>query len=814
MDIEQAANVTFDSLTLREKDLARELVRFEGYDKEHLSCYFRAPVLYLDNVLQSLKEHGQKTQTTPRRVELYCDTLIIRSTALIESATTFFCYITARQIEYALGDESVSPAIRLIAGQDFRLSIHAQSLPSPFEIDFQITGQDARLRKTSIPEGAFGFRYIWERKQWREEATNPPNVELSNENWMSMIKEDGTLSGTPFLKDNLPRLLNFQYLVAASHVSINPALSMSLLNWVCLVTSTAAGSMLNAQANSLRTSLAAQFSKTSVSSVPSLNIYSCKQILKSRLLAAQAFEDSFQTYMSAEQSAVNWVYSGADLIRKSDNALDEYNFLSALANKRYDEALEANTYANKTFQDTQTLVNEASAKFKDGVAEWEKDQKIAAAKEIFSALISVGIAIAATVATGGLAAPGAISVVGKVGGTVSRIAKAIAAIKKIIETIQELYEKLEPIIEKLSALFEAIKQMVDAIRRAETALGAPNALKQGNMKLDALNAIAQWDIFDLQVGELEKEFKELDIPNQKDYLLALRSLVVYGKTFLLTQVNLVARGDELATVLLRLEQQKTARPSLEAMMKHFSGNSAMVSILKTAMFDRLMSIRALVFVDVNSYVNAYMYHSLASHPPVLISAVKPVGDYFADAARLQSAVSQFGSTAAIQRKSFKLNDKALDLDIAQVISRFKADGKFGFTVSPTYPAFEGMYRVRLSRVRVHLRGLKAQTPGSLRFTLQTSGRFLDIPEPDDKTASSTRAFIGDPRALVFEKEVGIDGEETITCDGDYGLNRDYTMQTPFTEWTVTIAHGGLKLEDIDVQALTGVEVELLCEVCY
>jgi hypothetical protein len=74
-----------------------------------------------------------------------------------------------------------------------------------------------------------------------------------------------------------------------------------------------------------------------------------------------------------------------------------------------------------------------------------------------------------------------------------------------------------------------------------------------------------------------------------------------------------------------------------------------------------MSIRVLVYVDFNSYVNAYMYHSLDTHAPVLLSTIKPAGDYFANAARLQGAVSQFGSTEWIQRKSFSFDHTQLGL---------------------------------------------------------------------------------------------------------------------------------------------------------
>ncbi|KAJ5056818.1 hypothetical protein J3E74DRAFT_293277 [Bipolaris maydis] len=59
--------------------------------------------------------------------------------------------------------------------------------------------------------------------------------------------------------------------------------------------------------------------------------------------------DTFLGYLSAERSSVNWTFSGADLLRKIDKALEEYGFLFALANKRYDEASDAHSYGEAQF---------------------------------------------------------------------------------------------------------------------------------------------------------------------------------------------------------------------------------------------------------------------------------------------------------------------------------------------------------------------------------------------------------------------------------------------------------------------------------
>ncbi|KAL6786535.1 hypothetical protein J3E68DRAFT_446839 [Trichoderma sp. SZMC 28012] len=816
MDIENAATFAFESLTLQEKTLAQEIIRFQYYDITKFNGYYRAPVLYMDQVLQHLAAASKGQTTPPRRISLYCDTLIIAETIPIMGKNTFFCNIFARQILFSAAESG--PAIRMRLNRGSRLLINAQILPEHFRVEF-VGDMDQKDQKTvSIPDGAFGISYtssgtgIAGIKE--EVMPTGPEMEMQCENWMNLINEDGSLKSIPFTTDNFPRLLNFQYLMAAAMVYQNPKLSLSILNWICAATKTVGGSLLGSQAQSLRTSIASDDSSGMISSVPSLNIYASKQILKSRLLAAKAFEDSFREYTSEERSATSWVYLAADLLRKSDMALEEYGFLSGLAQKRYDEAVQAHSYAEKQFQKTQKQVNEASKQFEGDVISWEKDQKIAAAKGILMGLIEVGVAIAATVATAGAAAP-AVAVAGaSLVGTASKAAQAIAKIKEIVAKIKEIYEKLEPILAKLGELLTAIKAMFAAIETAQAALDLPNALKEGDMKLDALNATAQWDIFDIQVGLLESQFQNLGIPNQDKYLFALRSLVVHGKTYLQSRVNVVVRGDELATVRLRLRQQTQSRPAIEAMIKRFTENNELVSVLKMAMFDRLLSVRALVYVDFNSYVNAYNYHTLDPHPPVKLSPVKPVVDYFADAARLQSAISAFGSKASIQRKSFVLGHEALGMNLSDVAQELGQDGRFQFSIPATHPTFDGFFRVRLMRVRVHLHGIKTTASSRcLRLALQTTGRFMDLAPPRDKpTASATYSFTGDARTILYE--VDPSRGDQITCDGDSGLAQDYTAQTPFTNWTVSLARGGLSTDEIDTSSLTGVEVELFCDVSY
>jgi hypothetical protein len=158
----------------------------------------------MDKVLQSLSNSATSTspKTTPRRINLYCDTLVLSGTVLLQSSDTFFCNIAARQIIFSTG-EVASPAIRMSVGRNSRLGIYVQSLPTPFQVEFEGEGTPKDPVLVSIPEGAFGMEYTLERGGGLKDAVrqSPPDIELDYENWMNLVNDDGTLKGVPFLTE-------------------------------------------------------------------------------------------------------------------------------------------------------------------------------------------------------------------------------------------------------------------------------------------------------------------------------------------------------------------------------------------------------------------------------------------------------------------------------------------------------------------------------------------------------------------------------------------------------------------------------------
>lgn len=153
----------------------------------------------MDQVLQHLAAGAKESGTTPRRISLYCDTLVIAEVVPLTGKDTFFCNITARQILFSAAANG--PAIQMRTNRNSRLLINSQTLPTPFRVEF-ISEQGQKEEKTvSIPDGSFGISYTatGAGTTVKEEIlATGPEMELQTENWMSLINEDGTLKGVPF----------------------------------------------------------------------------------------------------------------------------------------------------------------------------------------------------------------------------------------------------------------------------------------------------------------------------------------------------------------------------------------------------------------------------------------------------------------------------------------------------------------------------------------------------------------------------------------------------------------------------------------
>ncbi|EWZ30181.1 uncharacterized protein FOBCDRAFT_144708 [Fusarium oxysporum Fo47] len=817
MDFQLAADYLHNTFTLGEKQLAKDLSESFYLDELPRTVYIRRPFVQLAEVFNEAQVYVQThTKEDLRRLVLYCDTINLTEGLVIgykDSEKPFGLQVFARKVEC----QNASQALHMHFSEDCQLEFYTYELKEGFTARLEFgDGSIIKLPLSIAPE-SWGITVNWDGTKFLFIDHDSTALDMTTANYLNRIKSDGTLETGNFIEnnDNLPRLAMYQFLVAATIIKINPKLALEILNWVCNLSAHESSAALNIHACSLRNSLVLS-QERKVFNVPSVNIYASRQVLESRLAASTAFEQAFQNFAAQERTSAAVLGQTVNLIAKSEDAMSEYAFLEDLAQKAYSSAQSAREVAFNRYNQNNTDLAPLQREFSKGLEDWCTKKKIEAAKAVFSACISTIGAITATVASGGLAAPMIPAAAGKAVEAADKIAKIIETIKDVIERIKEIYKKLKPILEKLKKLAETIQAVVTALNASQT-LQEKTAIQRPDMSLDIYNATALWDIFKEKVDQIEKTVATIEFPAKEEYFFALRTLVINGKTYLQTQENLCQRGNELAIILLKVKLQHKEKQRLTLSAKATEQQGAVLDLLKRAMFDRLLSIRSLVFLDFYMYSEAYMFHALTDKPPVNISPVKPVLDYLEDAARFQGNVAAFGSRVMVQQRRFSILTCGDAVNTSSLRDKLLKNESVFVSLDPKDAMFAGFSRIRVSKARCYLEGASVAPDSDatgegagIRLFLKTSGRFYDINLPGRKDgAAPFNAFVGDARALLFEYSVK---DRSIICDGEYGQNLDYTRQSPLTEWELSIGAGGLQARDLDFTNLKGIRMEFWCDI--
>lgn len=344
-------------------------------------------------------------------------------------------------------------------------------------------------------------------------------------------------------------------------------------------------------------------------------MYASKQVLKARLTAALAFEDSYRDYLIAGRDAKQQTAAGLDLLAKSNDALDTYKFILDVRQREYDTAVRSNDVALTNFERSKGDTEAKMKLFEAGVDKYLKDKKKEAAGEIFKGVFSVVLAIGATVATAGAAGPTVLAAGSEVVGSVAKAATLVQKLKAVYETLKNILEKIKPIITKLGEIVATSKKMIEMVKK----------LKQDSQSLDSVQAIqpgkdsaevsdvgiAEWQRFNITVLDMQDYLGEYDIAGKREYFAALKTLVVAGECYIKTQSNLVQKGDDLAILSFQNKMEVNDQQRLAAMSYKAVTDEKILDLLKRAMFDRVLALRSFVYADFHTYSLAYNYYALS-----------------------------------------------------------------------------------------------------------------------------------------------------------------------------------------------------------
>ncbi|KAK4033351.1 hypothetical protein C8A01DRAFT_19685 [Parachaetomium inaequale] len=824
-DIDIAVDYTLRSLTLSEKVLAHELLYSEQYYEPSQSVWLRAPSLNLHEAIVKARAgaKAQEPSFAVRNFSLVCDTLTIDSPQAIapDAARVFHIDIFARRI-IAPEAASGTPSLSLESVPGCSISFGTPQLPQDFELQFiPVDDKSTRVKPLVDADKFYVMVQHQQGSRFPQLQLGPPDSFLNTINYLDRIDETGHIRPGSQLNDDLPRLLQMQLLVAQAHAGTNRALGIELLNYVVAATATPYALQLNCQETSLRNALALE---ADVMAVPSVNIYASKQVLKARLAAAMAFENAFQNFSSQAHSQKNQTAVALDLLAKSDDAAETYKFLVGIRQRDYDSAVKAYETASATFAQNEQDIDRLTREFEAGIDKYKKAQEVKANKAVLKGIFKVFVAVVATVATAGAAAPVAVGAAGAAATTAVKTVSLFKKLKAIFDKLKKVYEKIKPMIKKLKELVKTAMEVVSVLGKVADAAKEVKALQPGAQSPDVYNATAEWRRFNLRLVDMEESLREYDIEGKRPFFTALKTLVINGEAFIQTQANVVVKSDELATAVLQSKMEKRNHDRLSTMCYVSSTDEAVFGLLRRAMFDRLLSIRSLVYGNFSTYLSTYNYHTLLPEAVISLSPVKPIVDYLEDAAKLQGAVVSFGSRVLVQSRWFRLRTLAGHATAEGLAAQLRDKGAVSVSVDPAAAVWEGFRRIRMGAVRCYLDGVKTTSGGGIiRLQLHTAPHFFD---PSDRAGEEepekeehveppilTRSFLGDSRTLLFEYQPE---SGAVVCDGKFGQSLDYTKHTPMTTWDIRVVERRACEEGagVDFSGVKGVVMEFECDVVW
>lgn len=223
MDIETAVNYTLRALTFDERPLARSFFSDQqtGKHQKKVTCpccspslelqkltekqvCIRAPKLVLSEALSQARALAKATGFAAKFILLYCDTLVTQNDVVVQETTTdgtnpvLILEIYARNIEYQV---SSSPSLTFEVTKGSELVLWSPTVPSNLSLRLKYPDSTTQDVAPQVLQGYFGIFFSFRTGQLNTEQMEAPDVSLETFDYLSRIRDDGTVAEMGFLNE-------------------------------------------------------------------------------------------------------------------------------------------------------------------------------------------------------------------------------------------------------------------------------------------------------------------------------------------------------------------------------------------------------------------------------------------------------------------------------------------------------------------------------------------------------------------------------------------------------------------------------------
>lgn len=383
-------------------------------------------------------------------------------------------------------------------------------------------------------------------------------------------------------------------------------------------------------------------------------------------------------------------------------------------------------------------------------------------------------------------------------------AKQKAAQLEFAKGVAEIGDGAKQIMDAGKAIADTIAKAKKLEKSAQAALLASNNAINTTFSsvdlqgVDVVTGGAQvWDDLAAAVeGLFENNAILGQIYGGNAYRKEMNRLILLGKTYAMTRLAVAKADAELAEMIMRKRSAGQVVSIYQSRVKELGAEAVNDATIAQLAFGKILDAKRAVYLAMESYRRAYVYHTLDDNPPPLPKFSDTTEDF-------NSAV------VPILRKQLVLESlkdapqtipsPKYQIGVNDIPTALFQTGTCTIKIPTSSPLFDGMYRVRLNKIRIYPEGL--QSDRNIKVKITSSGVY------SDKTRTGKERIFASKKLnwnFIYDSK----DPSNITGDGDIArrYKDDFFHPTPFTEWTIVVTDQSDK--KLDYKAITGLRIEI------
>lgn len=591
-----------------------------------------------------------------------------------------------------------------------------------------------------------------------------------------------------FNLDAYQSLLNQTFDMAASIYDQNPQLSNDMLTWLGEKLGAAIGLrdanelMANLYLQTMSFKQFVEFSAQSDRYIPYLDRSLYQSTYASYLEVMENYQEQYERFMDLgasnserKQDAVLIQENLTDVISAEAAIIDN----SELTIIQLYDALET---INDQFSAQEISVFNARSDFMIGLAQWERKQEFAVALDVFTAVATLGGAVAG-------------AFVGNVDGLnslaedlpdtaieLTRLAQKIKAVATVLDNVTKSVNAMASLRNtiKLDIKHDTIKDQFENL-----SFDIPSLTVSNN----------NWDTLLIDVQTNLRWASSLGIVGASGYLAELEKLILYGKSINATQISIAQEQSRLIDLIITAEININQIERIGSLIEEIDTDQEALTSLEQNFYRALNAMKRPIYVAVSNYVAAFNYWAL-DESSVIPSLNKDYLNYRLDLATLEneytSALNQF--TPSPQ----DFNITSVRITDTQQLTAFITNGELSVPIALEHDAFSLFERVRLDTIRVILEGDDLPQYTDIYLDIQSNGEYQDRFEDIDYTFNSNPLY----RLFGYQYQ---EESVSIIIDGSVSDRFEfaYFEPTPFSTWSIRLYNH----ESFDLTNISAIRIE-------